>query len=122
MTNNNPLSIRIEGIISGGKNNIIITRSGHRFPKASWAKWRDSAVASVRSQLPKGWVPINVPTNIELTYVAGDKRRRDMPAIVDSIWHVLEKAGVVTDDTHLWIERSSRSYDKAAPMAIIKIS
>jgi hypothetical protein len=35
--------------------------------------------------------------------------------VLDAVWHVLEKAGVVADDTLLWAVQSSRSYDKAAP-------
>ena len=103
----------------GGKNNIIITRTGHRFPKPSWARWRDDAVRQVKQFIPRGFTPFNTPVNVRLEYFAGDKRRRDMPAIVDAIFHVLEKAGVVTDDWHLWVSESSRGYDKDTPRAEI---
>jgi len=53
--------------------------------------------------------------SVRLDYVAEDRRRRDFPAICDALWHALERAGVVTDDTLLWPAQSSRSYDKAAP-------
>lgn len=99
-----------DGQIRGGKNNIIITRTGRRFPKPEWAKWRDTAVASVKSQLPAGFKMIERPVNVHLDYFAGDKRRRDMPAIIDAIFNVLEKAGVVADDTLLWVSRSERFY------------
>ncbi len=116
----NPLHIVVSGQIMGGKNNICITRTGHRYPNAKWAKWRDLAVRSVQSQLPIDFKKICEPVNISLDYYTRDKRRRDMPAIVDSIFHVLEKAGVVSDDTHLWVIRSTRSYDKANPRADIR--
>lgn len=109
----------ITGQIMGGKNNIIITRTGHRFPKPSWARWRDDAVRQVKQFVPSGFTPIDSPVNVSLKYFAGDKRRRDMPAIVDAIFHVLEKAGVVTDDWHLWVSESSRGFDKQNPRAII---
>ena len=111
--------IIITGQIMGGKNNIIVTRTGHRFPKPSWAKWRDDAVRQVKQFIPRGFTPIDSPVNVRLAYFAGDKRRRDMPAIVDAIFHVLEKAGVVTDDWHLWVSESSRGYDKDSPRAEI---
>lgn len=113
------MKLEIKGQIMGGKNNIIITRSGLRFPKPAWAAWRDAAVMEVKRQLPAGFRPLTEPVNVRLDYVAGDKRRRDMPAIIDSIWHVLEKAGVVADDTLLWIAEASRDFDKQAPRAII---
>ena len=112
-------SIRITGQVRGGKNNITVTRTGHRFPNRAWAAWRDIAVAEVRAQLPAGWMPISEPVNVALHYIAGDKRRRDCPAIVDAAWHVLEKAGVVADDTLLWPVLSTRSYNKQSPSITI---
>lgn len=109
------ITLHITGQIAGGKNNICITRTGHRFPKKSWVVWRDAAVAEVARQIPRGWKPLNSPQSIRLDYIAGDRRRRDFPAICDAVWHVLERAGVVTDDTHLWPAESTRSYDKEAP-------
>ena len=113
------MTITITGQIRGGKNNIIITRTGRRFPKPEWAKWRDEKVAEVKRQLPKGFVAISEPVEIGLDYFSGDKRRRDMPAIIDSIFHVLEKAGVVEDDTLLWVSTSTRKHDKNNPSATI---
>lgn len=114
-----PFTIKIPGQIKGGKNNMIVTRTGMHFPKPEWAKWRNVTVALIKLQLPPGWKPISEPCDVFLEYVAGDRRRRDMPAIVDSIFHCLEKAGVVEDDTLLWITGSTRQYDKENPMATI---
>jgi Holliday junction resolvase RusA-like endonuclease len=113
------LKIVIPGQIRGGKNNMIVTRTGLHFPRPEWAKWRDAAVIAVKEQLPRGFKPFTESVSVRLEYVAGDKRRRDFPAICDSIWHVLEKAGVVTDDSILWISDSSRAYDKDSPRATI---
>ncbi len=108
----------IEGQIRGGKNNMIVTRSGLHFPKKEWAKWRDEKVSTLKSQLPLNWSPISIPCDMHLSYLAGDKRRRDNPAIVDAIFHVLEKAGVVTDDTLVWPVASSRGYDKEISLSL----
>lgn len=43
-------------------------------------------------------------------------------SIIDAAWHVLEKAGVVADDTLLWVAASTRSYDNAAPRIEIVFS
>jgi len=96
---------------------MMVTRSGLHFPKPEWARWRNETVILIKEQLPEGWKPISEPFNVCLDYIAGDKRRRDMPAIIDSIFHCLEKAGVVEDDTLLWVTQSSRFYDKSKPMA-----
>jgi Holliday junction resolvase RusA-like endonuclease len=115
------LVITLPGQIRGGKNNMVVTRTGRHFPRPEWAKWRDAMVTHVKRQLPVDWQPIAVPVNVRLDYAAGDKRRRDQPAIIDAIFHVLEKAGVVTDDTLIWITESSRCYDKTRPGAVVKI-
>jgi Holliday junction resolvase RusA-like endonuclease len=115
-----PICLLIYGQIMGGKNNVCITRTGKRYPNAQWADWRDAAVACIRLQKADiGLETITTPVNMRLEYVSEDHRRRDMPAIVDSIFHVLEKAGVVADDTLLWITESTRSYDKQHPRAAI---
>ena len=112
------MKLTLSGQVMGGKNNIIITRSGMRFPKPKWAAWRDSKVAEVKAQLPPNWTAIDYPVGIDLCYVAGDKRRRDFPAICDAVFHVLEKAGVVTDDTYLWPVKSSRHYSNEGFCAV----
>lgn len=115
------MKITLKGQVRGGKNNMVVTRNGLRFPKKPWAKWRDAAVEEVRKQLPLGWQPIATDTLIEFSYVAGDRRRRDMPAIIDAVFHVLEKSGFVTDDTLLWVGVSSRVYNKEFPGVTITI-
>jgi hypothetical protein len=78
-------------------------------------------VREVAAQIPKDWRAISEPTNIRMEYWAGDKRRRDMPAIIDAAFHVLEKAGFTEDDTYLWVAESTRSYDKQDPRLIITV-
>ena len=92
-----------------------VTRTGRHYAKPTFKRWRDDAVRQIQNQIPVGFRQIFEPCKVRLDYVAGDKRRRDMPAVLDAVWHVLEKAGMVKDDTLLWAVQSSRSYDKAAP-------
>jgi Holliday junction resolvase RusA-like endonuclease len=117
-----PVSLRIVicGIVRGGKNNICITRTGHRFPNKKWAQWRDEAVTQVKDQLKLGFQTITEPVNVRLTYVAENHRRHDMPAILDSIFHLLERAKVVEDDVQIWVTESSRSFDKDSPRCEIQ--
>ncbi len=109
------LSLVILGPIKCGKNNVIVTRTGHRFPRKSFAVWRDDAVRQVKSQLKPDFKPISSPTRVRMDYWAADARRRDQPAVIDAIFHVLERAGVVTDDWHLWVAISSRDLDRKNP-------
>ena len=96
-----------------------VTKAGRHYAREPFKIWRNAAVAEIRRQMPSQWIPIAEPCNVRLIYVAGDRRRRDMPAVIDAIWHVLEKAGVVADDTLLWIAHSTREYSAANPHALI---
>lgn len=96
-----------------------VTKSGRHYAREPFKIWRSAACAEIRRQLPAGWIPIKVPCDIRLDYVAGDHRRRDEPAIKDAIWHVLERASVVADDALLWTRESTRSFDKDNPGCII---
>lgn len=89
----------ITGQCPSGKNSITITRTGKRFPNQRFVQWRKKALDELDNQ--KKWGKITSPTNIKLKYYAGDNRRRDLPGIVDAVWHCLEKAGIVSDDRWL---------------------
>lgn len=115
------LIVTIKGQIRGGKNNMGVGKDGSHFAKPKWREWRDGAVRQVREQLPSAWQSIDVPCSMRLEYWAGDRKRRDQPAVIDAIFHVLEKVGVVKDDTLLWITDSTRAYDKENPRAVITI-
>lgn len=115
------LVLCLTGQIRGGKNNMGVTKSGRHYPRPTWAKWRDAAVWELRAQLPSGWKSIKEPVSVRLDYTAGDRKRRDQPAVLDAIFHCLEKAGVVEDDTFLWVAQSTRAYSANGGKAIITI-
>lgn len=108
------------GQVRGGKNAVKTTRTGRRYPSPLFAAWAAEQITNIRAQLPRGWQPRTTETRVRLHYVAGDRRRRDFPAICDGIWHVLERAGVVADDALLWPAESTRGYDPQCPGATVE--
>lgn len=116
------LKLVLNGQVRGGKNNMGVTKTGRHYPKKPWKLWRDDAVAQVASQLSLRFIAFTVPCEVQLRYYAGDHRKRDQPAIIDALWHVLEKAGVVQDDTLLWVTGGFRSYDKKNPRVELEIT
>lgn len=90
----------INSQIRGGKNHIKIDpRSGRRYPEKKWAKWRDTIVDDLGFYLKSlGWRPIDYTVSILIEYYPGDKRVRDVPAILDVLFHCFERSGLVTDD------------------------
>lgn len=95
-----PIELRFEGQVRGGKNHIGITKKGHRFPLKTFANWVRSVRHDIEVQyrLHNFRFPQVKPMKVSILYVPGDRKRRDIPAILDAIFHVMEKAGVVKDD------------------------
>lgn len=111
--------IVLRGQVRGGKNAMGVTKSGRHYAKPPFKKWREEMVAQIGWHNAFHGVTISEPTNIRIDYVAGDKKRRDQTGIFDALFHLLEYAQVVTDDSLLWVTQSSRSYDKKAPGVVI---
>ena len=91
---------KISGQCPSGKNAIIVTRTGHRYPSSRFSAWRNEAMVEINKQL-KVLHPIDYPVSVHIVYTAADRIRRDMPGIIDALWHVIEKCQIVTDDTFL---------------------
>ena len=85
----------------GGKNHINITRTGRRYPNKNWASWRDRVVFDLREYLQPmaKSLPLKGDCGITIYYTPADNRRRDAPAVLDSLWHIFEKVGIAHDDS-----------------------
>ncbi len=86
-------SFVITGQTPSGKNAVVVTRSGHRYPQARFVNWRKEAL----KQLPKLKM-IEAPCSVMIDYFPSDNRRRDVPGIIDALWHLLERGGLIKDD------------------------
>ena len=92
------IRIIIHDFIRGGKNNMGVSRSGHHYPKRAWSYWRDKVVSEMAQQTLKDrFIKSNCAATIY--YLAGDRRVRDIPAMVDSLFHCLERAGILENDS-----------------------
>ena len=93
--------IKLKGQVRGGKNSIMTTRTGRRYPNPIFTKWVMEMLASIKIQ--HGTIkPINDFSYYwEFHYTPGDNRRRDVPAVLDGVFHLFEKAGIVTDDRYI---------------------
>ena len=93
------------GQIRGGKNNIQITRTGHRFPTRAWSKWLADTLPSIEAQRLNQHIkePMLYKMDLRVEYYSEDNRRRDCTALLDAIFHVFEKAGIVKDDAQFKI-------------------
>ncbi len=92
-----PISITLTGQMQSGKNRVMITRTGQRYPPARFKKWRDDMLKQI-GPIDK---PFSGPVALSVNYVPGDNIRRDVPGMLDAICHLLERSGVVADDAQI---------------------
>ena len=97
------LLFTLTGQVLSGKNHMQIGRDGRHYPLPRWAKWRDEMVRQVIPfTIIKGKrfsYCIEQPCKAHVVFRHGDRRRRDVAGMLDALCHVLERAGVVKDDS-----------------------
>jgi len=124
----------LAGQLPSGKNAIKTTRTGQRYPSKRFKEWRDEQVCAIRRrrwELTVAPSPTLLdhpaftaihPVRCEIHYTPGDRRRRDVPGMLDALWHVLEKALIVEDDAQItavtWVEEK---LDRDNPNVVIDV-
>ena len=88
----------IKGQCKSGKNSMQVARTGRHFPLKSFVDWRAGVEAQIISQVGKPR-PIEGPCMAVFSYVPGDLRRRDVPGMIDALFHVFERVNLVEDDS-----------------------
>ena len=113
------MTIRLIGQVKSGKNHLMITASGHRYPLKAWADWRDYAVMAAKHQAQGRRFEVPVVATFYLW--CQDKRRRDIPGLEDAIYHVLERSGILKDDSLVVEQHTFKVYAPDKPGASIEL-
>jgi Holliday junction resolvase RusA-like endonuclease len=90
--------ILLLGQLPSGKNALMVTRTGHHYPRARFQAWRDDAMVQLKAL---GCIPrkaIDYPCHFKAWYWAGDKRIRDVSGMQDALYHLLEHSKILTND------------------------
>lgn len=96
------MTFTLTGQIPSGKNAVIVTRTGMRFPAKRFKLWREQALEQLAPQLPVKLRPIDTTVTLECEYTPGDRRTRDVPGMLDALLHLIVKAGLLVDDGLVW--------------------
>ena len=79
---------------------MLTTRTGRHYPNPSYKEWRDRVVSELRETLkPTRETMITEPCHMTVYHVEGDLKRRDLTAMLDSMFHCMERAGLIEDDS-----------------------
>ena len=97
------MTFSITGQMTSGKNSVVVTRSGMRFPSKRFKAWRDSVLPELLIQKgANGLFPLSTSVTLDCIYTPGDRRTRDVPGMLDALFHVIVKAGLLVDDGLVW--------------------
>lgn len=95
----------IHGQISAGKNSIGYNRhTGRRYPTSkTFMEWRGNAIKVMESirRRELGGGTITAPVDVEVMCQFGDKRVRDIPSLLDGVFHCLERSGILKNDSQV---------------------
>lgn len=110
------LHIRLTGQLPSGKNlqgirtemKPEVTPDGYvvevprvrKHSRQRFAQWRDERLKELVPQLRPwtGLLPLAVPMMMHVWYWPSDRRVRDRSGMLDGIFHLLERAGIIADD------------------------
>lgn len=118
------MTFLLECQMVSGKNAVMVTRTGQRFPSKRFKDWRDVASIQLTRQLPKdvlryaNLVAFPKPQRVSLAvrYWPGDLIRRDAPGMLDALCHLLERTQVVEDDAQIKsVQWEEQPLDRARP-------
>jgi Holliday junction resolvase RusA-like endonuclease len=122
------MTFKLMGQLPSGKNRIIVTRTGHRFPdpKSRFPKWRDDVMKQLVSQMSgPAWehsLPLSCKCRLIVDYTPADARVRDVDGMLSALCHVLAKAGIVKDDGLIRdVEWHEFPLDREHPMAVVTV-
>jgi Holliday junction resolvase RusA-like endonuclease len=72
---------------------------GKHYPLPRFVAWRAEVFGHLKCAFPHGLIPIDKPCNIAFDYWPGDARRRDVPGMIDAMFHCFERFGIIKDDS-----------------------
>ena len=91
------LNFTLKTQLKSGKNNMCISRYGNHYPKPEFVEWRSRIISEISQQID-AIKTLTEDLSIEILYIPQDKRRRDIPGMIDALFHVFEHMRLVKDD------------------------
>ncbi len=119
-----PLAFTLTGQMPSGKNQVNMTRTGHRYPNKRFVVWRADAIAQLYGQAldyaEHGTAfPLASTITLDCVYTPGDRRTRDVTGMLDALFHLLVKAKLLVDDGLVWgVTWRREGLDRDAPKLV----
>lgn len=118
------MKFTLKGQMPSGKNAVIVTRTGKRFPGKRFKMWRDDAARQIYMQLGTHIEPLtHKPLAMMVVYTPGDLRTRDVSGLIDALFSILGYCGIVEDDGQIrFVTWGERPLDRDRPGVTVELS
>ena len=110
------MRLTLTGQIPSGKNAVVVTRTGHRFPNKRFVEWRSKALEELSEQL-KGVahaLPLDCSCNVTIQYYSADNIRNESGD--DEIVFI---AGVNTDFEYGRDKGLEVTFEECVPVSLL---
>lgn len=87
------------GQMKSGKNRVLITRAGRRYPPKAFQVWREEMLRQIWGMPSRPY--FTGPVSIIADYVPGDLIKRDVDGMLSALFHLIVKAGILQDDAQV---------------------
>ncbi len=101
-------------------NRYIRRRGGKVFKSPRVKNWETRALWELKSQY--SGKPIDYRISVDIVLTLPDRRRRDIDNMLKSLWDVLEKAGIISNDNLIYEVRTVKRIVKGEQGVEIKIN
>ncbi len=113
------LVLRLSRLPVPKTNRYVRRRGGRVFKPPRVRNWEVRALWEIKQQY--SGKPINRKVAVDIVLTLPNHRRRDIDNMLKSLWDVLEKGGVIADDTLIYEVRTVKRIVRGEEGVLIKI-
>lgn len=104
------MTFTLSGQIPSGKNQVktaVVKGRVIHFPNKVFKAWREAMLPQLAVQAKKyietgAVLPVSSTISLECEYTPGDARTRDVSGMLDALFHLIVRAGLLVDDGLVW--------------------
>jgi hypothetical protein len=101
------MTFRLSGQMPSGKNQVktaLVKGKVIRFPDKRFKAWREASLQQLNPQCDwqGNYLPIQTPVRLCCNYTPGDLRVRDVSGLLDALFYLIVKAGILVDDGQVY--------------------
>jgi crossover junction endodeoxyribonuclease RusA len=114
------IELRLSQIPVPKSNRYIRTKGGRVFKHPRVRNWETRAIWELKNQY--GGEPINYKLSVDIELILPNNRKRDIDNMLKSLWDILEKAGVISNDNLIFRIKTVKRVEKGKEGVVIRLT